>query len=189
MQIPRKIMSKATLQTQLHYYLEQHPKEKETVNQVIQFMRLYDRCFDRDNWYGHFTGSAWIVDQTRDWVLMTNHRQLDMWLQLGGHADGNIDLLAVALKEAREESGLTKFNVLSEQIFDLDIHQIPVFNEIPSHLHFDIRFIIETKHDDKNILVSDESHDVAWVHKSDVRKKNSEESIARMLKKMERRYS
>ena len=103
-------MSKATLQTQLYYYLEQHPKEKETVNQVIRFMHCYDRCFDRDNWYGHFTGSAWIIDQSRDWVLMTNHRQLDMWLQLGGHADGNEDLLAVALKEAREESGLTKFN-------------------------------------------------------------------------------
>jgi len=114
---------------------------------------------------------------------MTHHRQLNLWLQLGGHADSCSDLLGVALDEAREESGLTGFKVLSQSIFDLDIHPIPKYKDIPPHFHFDIRFIIENKRSGENIIVSDESHDVAWIHKNDVLNKNPEESMVRMLKK------
>ena len=93
---------------------------------MLNFISNYDNCFARNNWYGHFTGSAWVVDTTRTWILMTNHIKLNMWLQLGGHAEGNSDLLSVAIKEAREESGLDNFKVVSNKIFDLDIHQIPI---------------------------------------------------------------
>ncbi len=124
-----------------------------------------------------------MVDASREWVLMTHHRQLDLWLQLGGHAEGRGDLLDVALAEAQEESGLSQFKVLSKEIFDLDIHRIPEHNGLPPHLHFDVRFILETKHGAEDIIVSDESHDVAWIHKNDVLNKNPEESMVRMLEK------
>ena len=117
---------------------------------------------------------------------MTHHLQLNMWLQLGGHAEGSSNLLSVAIKEAQEESGLDNFNVLSEKIFDIDIHQIPAFEGSPSHLHFDVRYILEAKHEKHKLVTSDESHEVAWIKKNDVTNKNPEESIARMLKKMKK---
>ena len=177
-------MTKKDLIYQLKDYLNKYPDEQIKVDNILEFMNRENECFERNNWNGHFTGSAWIVDDTRNWVLMTKHLQLNMWLQLGGHAEGNSNLFKVALKEAIEESGLTKFTPLSSQIFDLDIHQIPRFKNLPSHLHYDVRYIFEAKIKNEKIIISDESHDVSWVNKNDVLNKNSEESISRMLNKM-----
>tara|TARA_Y100000815_G_scaffold233987_1_gene225819 strand:+ start:693 stop:1244 length:552 start_codon:yes stop_codon:yes gene_type:complete len=167
----------------LHDYKNCFPEEKVPATKMIQFLKNDENCFKRDNSYGHFTGSAWIVDYSREWVLMTHHRQLNLWLQFGGHADGCYNLLEVALKETREESGLNQFDILSDKIFDLDIHDIPKRENEPSHLHFDVRFIFETKRGIEKITISNESYDVAWIHKNDVLNKNPEKSIARMLKK------
>lgn len=177
-------MTKKDLIYQLKDYLNKYPDERIKVDNILEFINRENECFERNNWNGHFTGSAWIVDDTRNWVLMTKHLQLNMWLQLGGHAEGNSNLFKVALKEAIEESGLTKFTPLSSQIFDLDIHQIPRFKNLPSHLHYDVRYIFEAKIKNEKIIISDESHDVSWVNKNDVLNKNSEESISRMLNKM-----
>lgn len=168
----------------LNEYLIKYPDESLKVGKVLDFINNYENCFARNNWYGHFTGSAWVVDSTRNWVLMTNHKQLDMWLQLGGHAEGNSNLLAVALKEAREESGLKKFKIIYDKIFDLDIHQIPIYDKTPSHLHFDVRYILEAEREDRSLIASNESHEIAWVNKDDIVNKNQEKSIARMLNKM-----
>lgn len=176
-------MERQQLRQLLSRYKNKHPNETSKIEETIDFLESTNLCFDRNNWDGHFTGSAWIVDQTRNWVLMTHHRQLNLWLQLGGHAEGRANLLDVALDEAREESGLSKFKVLTSDIFDLDIHRIPKFNDVPSHLHFDVRFILETQHGVEDIVVSDESHDVGWIQKNDVLNKNPEESMVRMLKK------
>jgi|TARA_B100000315_G_scaffold259420_1_gene315420 8-oxo-dGTP pyrophosphatase MutT (NUDIX family) len=170
-------------------YKNNHSDEKSLIEASIQFLESTPQCFNRNNLNGHFTGSSWIVDETREWVLMTHHRKLDLWLQLGGHADGCSDLLKVALSEAREESGFNVFNVLSPDIFDLGIHRIPKYNNTPAHFHYDVRFILESPHGTENIIVSDESHDVAWVHKDNVINKNPEESMARMLKKMSVNFS
>ena len=170
----------------LNEYLNEYPDEYLKVGKVLDFVKNHNNCFDRNNWSGHFTGSAWVVDTSRDWILMTNHIQLNMWLQLGGHAEGNSDLLAVAVKEAKEESGLENFKIMSSKIFDLDIHQIPVFRNTPSHLHFDVRYLLETKHEEDRLIASNESHEIAWINKNDVIDKNPESSIARMLDKMKR---
>src|ERR1017187_5220435 len=77
---------------------------------TIRFVEEHADCFSRKQLSGHLTGSAWIVDAGRTRTLLTHHRKLDKWLQLGGHADGDPDLRAVALREAREESGLTKLH-------------------------------------------------------------------------------
>ena len=179
----RSLLKRQQLKQLLIKYKRKHTDELSTVESAIKFLDSTPLCFNRSNLYGHFTGSAWVLDTTRQWVLMTHHRQLNLWLQLGGHADSCSDLLGVALDEAREESGLTGFKVLSQNIFDLDIHPIPKYKDIPPHVHFDIRFIIENTRGGKNIIVSNESHDVAWIHKNDVLNKNPEESMVRMLKK------
>ena len=159
-------------------------------NQTKAFSSLLEKedCFLSTNYSGHFTASAWIVNKERDKVLMTHHKKLNMWLQLGGHADGEIDLLKVALREAEEESGLKKFKLLSQGIFDLDIHTIPQYLKEPSHIHYDVRFIFEADSYDMNISISEESKDVSWIDLMMVLEKNSEPSIERMLRKTKEKF-
>ena len=131
---------------------------------------------------GHITGSAWIIDATRHYVLLTHHAKLNKWLQLGGHADGELNPLAVAMREAREESGLTKLRVISEEVFDVDRHLIPARKTDPDHFHYDIRFMIEADPDEP-LLISDESHDLAWIEIAKMAEYNNEESMLRMARK------
>ena len=116
------------LETKLEDYLVLYPNEKLTTQTMIDFLKNNRNCFERKNRKGHFTGSAWVLDESHSWIIMTHHRQLNLWLQPGGHADGNADLLEVAINETKEETGLIKLKVISEKIFDLDIHKIPQYN-------------------------------------------------------------
>ena len=106
-----------------------------------------------------------------------------MWLQLGGHADGIDDLISVAIREAKEESGFDNFVLVSENIFDLEIHEVPAIAEDPVHLHYDVRFLLEADPKNNTIVISDESHDVQWIALDKVVKLNPENSIQRMVKK------
>jgi 8-oxo-dGTP pyrophosphatase MutT (NUDIX family) len=115
-------------------------------------------------------------------VLLTHHVKLDKWLQLGGHADGEGDLLAAALREAREESGLTRVRALSPEIFDLDRHWIPPRKSDPGHYHYDLRFLFEANPSEP-LAISSESKDLAWVELNTVAALNPEESMARMVRK------
>ena len=116
--------------------------------------------FTRDRLAGHFTASAWLVDRTGERLLMTHHRKLGRWLQLGGHADGDRDLAAVALKEAEEESGLVDLTV-DPVMLDLDRHWIPERGEVPGHWHYDVRYVVRTRGSEA-FVVGEESHDLAW---------------------------
>lgn len=160
--------------------LEAH--ESAVVDEMIRFVRTHDTCLLRSCLTGHLTGSAWIVDPTRTWALLTHHRKLDKWLQLGGHADGDPDLWSVALREAREESGLTRLSWLSKEIFDLDSHEIPERKGIQAHVHHDLRFLFEADPNEP-LTVTDESKQLSWVRLDQVVALNAEESLARMVRK------
>jgi 8-oxo-dGTP pyrophosphatase MutT (NUDIX family) len=160
--------------------LEAH--EAEMTAETIRFVETEAECLRRECGPGHLTGSAWIVSPDRQRTLLTHHLKLDKWLQLGGHADGAPDLLAVALREAREESGLTRLKVVSGQIFDLDRHWIPSRNTVHGHYHYDLRFMIEADPAEE-LVISSESKDLAWVAVSHVTALNPEESMARMVRK------
>ena len=138
-------MSISLFRNKIQQYFFNYPEEEKIVAKFFEFLDNQIDCFSRSNLYGHFTGSAWVVDETNNWVLMTHHYQLNKWLQLGGHADGNENLLDVAMNEAIEESGLNNFKIISDKIFDIDIHTIPQYNNVPSHFHFDVRFLLEAK--------------------------------------------
>jgi 8-oxo-dGTP pyrophosphatase MutT (NUDIX family) len=151
---------------------------------VPQFLELLNHsdAFQRHHLPGHITGSSWILDQSRQFVLLVHHGTLNKWLQPGGHADGEENVLNVALREAQEETGLQHFTLLQEKIFDLDIHPIPARGNFPDHLHYDVRFLFEA---DKNeqIVVSDESHDVAWLALNQLNTLNNS-SLMRMANKI-----
>lgn len=160
--------------------LDQH--EAAMAADMIAFVEKHPDCAERSLVIGHLTGSAWIVDPSRKRTLLTHHRKLNKWLQLGGHADGELDPLAVSLREAREESGLQNLRVVSDRVFDVDRHAIPARGNEPEHWHYDIRFMIEA--DPAGVLqISDESHDLAWIELSRMSEYNAEESMMRMAHK------
>lgn len=119
-----------------------------------------DNPFVRERLAGHLTASSWLVDGSGRRVLLTHHRKLDRWLQLGGHADGDVDLARVALREAEEESGLDGL-VLEGGLFDLDRHWIPERGDVPGHWHYDARYVVRAGAGE-NFVVSAESIDLAW---------------------------
>ena len=171
-----------TLDILLNNYIQENKYDTNAIK-MLNFYRNNENCFSKDNTKGHFTGSAWIINPAKDSVLMTHHKKLNMWLQLGGHADGDNNLINVALRESEEESGFSNFKLLSEEIFDLDIHEIEPMNDDPRHFHYDVRFLLEADPIKSEIIVSDESHDVKWILLSEVNNYNSEDSIKRMVDK------
>ena len=166
-------------------YASRHPNESPTIDRFIDFIRQNAECFERSLASGHLTGSAWIVDDSGERVLLTHHRKLDLWLQPGGHADGNPDILAVALTEADEETGLDPLESVNSTIFDLDIHPIPARGADPEHFHYDVRFAVRHA-GSGNFVVSEESHDLAWVAIDRITDYTDEESILRMAAKWRR---
>ena len=166
----------------LAQYQQRHENESACIERFVTFVSSYPNCFERSLAIGHVTGSAWVVNQAGTHVLLTHHKKLNRWLQLGGHADGNPDVLDVALREAEEESGLSGFRVLSELPFDIDIHPIPQRGNEAEHFHYDLRFALQTV-DFEAYRVSDESHDLAWVNIRQLQTLSQEESMLRMAQK------
>jgi 8-oxo-dGTP pyrophosphatase MutT (NUDIX family) len=161
------------------------PEEVQFKQQMIEFINQNPDCFERSLLIGHITGSAWIVDKSRQFTLLTHHRKLDKWFQTGGHCDGDSDVLNVAMKEAMEETGLTDIQAISSNIFDIDIHEIPERKSVPTHLHYDVRFLLEADKTEP-LIISSESSDLAWVELPKVSQLNDSQSIMRMVLKGER---
>ena len=145
----------------------------------IDFVKNTPTAFDRTHLAGHVTGSAWLMDTSLSRVLMTHHKKLGKWLQLGGHSDGNSDTLEVSLREAREESGFQNIIALSKNIMGLDIHEIPARGHEPTHFHYDATFTLQVVGNEK-FIVSEESHDLAWVKIEDILNGDYEDSLKRL---------
>lgn len=145
---------------ELACYAARWPDEAAAVADFLALLRDPADPYLRSRLAGHFTASSWLVDRTGRRVLLTHHRKLGRWLQLGGHADGERDLRLVALKEAQEESGLRGLAV-EGGIFDLDRHWIPQHRGVPAHWHYDVRYVVRAAAAE-NFVVSEESHALAW---------------------------
>jgi len=177
------MVDRASLIRQLENYHTSFEEEEKFISSFLELLE-HPRCYHRDHLPGHLTGSAWIIDSEKEKVLLTHHAKLNRWLQPGGHADGDENLIRVALKEAEEETGLKSFTQLTSNIFDIDIHTIPERNGFPEHLHFDLRILLQASENDA-LLISEESHDLSWIHVKDigtVSKNNA--SMLRMAEKV-----
>jgi 8-oxo-dGTP pyrophosphatase MutT (NUDIX family) len=167
---------------ELSLYRAREPREAAMSQALLHFVRAEPRCFERSLEEGHVTGSAWIVDRALRHTLLTHHRKLGKWLQLGGHADGDSDIRRVALREAREESGLTNLVPALAGIYDVDIHEIPARGVEPAHLHYDLRFVFFADPAEP-LHLSDESHALAWVRLDAVRALGVDDSVLRLVAK------
>jgi 8-oxo-dGTP pyrophosphatase MutT (NUDIX family) len=172
--------SRQTLLRQLAAHRPFNEHEARMRERISAFVEAHEDCFERSLAAGHVTGSAWVVDRGRTHVLLTHHAKLHKWLQPGGHADGDPDILRVALREAREETGLLSLRPVSEEIFDVDAHDIPARGAEPAHVHYDIRFLLEAD-GQAPLTISTESHELAWVALDRVHELNTDESVLRLV--------
>ena len=133
---------------------------------LMGLLRTGQNLWTRENEAAHLTASAWVVNGDRERVLMAYHNIYDSWSWLGGHADGERDLLAVALREVGEESGVIHVRPLSEEIFSLEILTVDGHEKrgkyVPSHLHLNLTYLLEAREGDALSMKADENSGVAW---------------------------
>ena len=133
---------------------------------ILRFLEENDDAFLRENLIAHMTASAWVVNPKRDKVLMVYHRIYDSWSWTGGHADGEEDLLAVALREVTEETGVTHVRPVSKDIFSLETLTVDGHEKrgeyVPSHLHLNLTYLLEADDTEALRVCEDENKGVAW---------------------------
>ena len=154
---------------------EMEERDKEL---ILRALRREENVFSRENSLCHMTASAWISSPDRTKVLMAYHNIYDSWSWLGGHADGDTDLLRVALKEAEEESGLSKVKPLMQDIFSLEVLTVDGHMKkgkyVSSHLHLNVTYLLEA--DDREMVHAkeDENRGVRWFSPEDAVAASSE---------------
>ncbi|MBO7710824.1 MAG: NUDIX hydrolase [Lachnospiraceae bacterium] len=142
---------------------EQEARDKET---ILQMLRTVDNIFLRDNLLAHMTASAWVTDPARARILMAYHNLYNSWAWLGGHADGSEDLLQVAVREVREESGIDRVRPVTEEIFSLEVLTVDGHEKrgvyVPSHLHLNVTYLLEADSRQQVRMKADENSAVGW---------------------------
>ncbi len=144
-------------------YNEQEAADKDM---ILAFLDKNPDAFYRTNRTAHMTASAWVVNPARDKVLMVYHKIYDSWSWTGGHADGEEDLAAVALREVREETGVASARLLSEDIFSLESLTVDGHEKhgayVPSHLHLNVTYLLEADDRDPLTACEEENSGVRW---------------------------
>lgn len=158
-----------------HPFNQQEEKDKE---QILFALSTFQRVFFRDNLFAHMTASAWVVNENKDKVLMAYHNLYQSWAWLGGHADGEQNLLQVAIREAQEESGLQKVRPLQNSIYSLEVltvdGHIKHGNYVPSHIHLNLTYLLEANEKERVSVKADENSGVAWFSFSDAQTASTE---------------
>lgn len=156
-------------------YNEQEEKDKELILKCIE---NYDNLLYRENPIAHVTSSGYIVNKDRTKVLMIHHNIYNTWAWTGGHADGDSNLIHVAVKEAIEETGIKYFKVVSNEILSLDVltvnGHIKRGNYVSSHLHLSVAYLLEASEDEKLIVKEDENSGVMWIPINEIHKYSNE---------------
>lgn len=147
---------------------------------ILQFIDEHADALHRTCIEGHLTASAAVVDRDRSAALLVLHRKLGRWLQPGGHADGDADLAAVALREATEETGIVGLEIVGGPI-DLDVHEIPAHGDDPPHLHLDVRYLVIAPAGCEP-LPNDEVDGFKWVTVDELESSELDDSTRRLLR-------
>lgn len=167
-----------SLKQQIESYSPFNEQEAADRQRFLNLLCVGENLFSRENQTAHITASAWIVSPDRKKVLMAYHNLYGSWAWLGGHADGNEDLKSVVLKEVEEESGLSRVRFLSDEIFSIEILAVNGHEKkrsyIPSHLHFNVTFLLEANPNDAIRIKSDENSAVDWIAVEEIENKSNE---------------
>ncbi len=156
-----------TILEQLQEYQPFNEQEVHNKQVMIEFLTNHEDAFVRENQLAHMTATGWIVNKSHTRVLMGYHNIYKSWGWLGGHADGDKDLLRVAMKEVAEESGLSKVTPLKDGIYGINILYVPAHVKrgkyVNCHIHLDVEYIFEADENDPIRMKPDENSGVAWI--------------------------
>lgn len=145
-------------------YNEQEEVDKEI---MLNYINDFDNILTRNNKYAHFTSSAFILNKERTKILMVYHKIYNSWAWAGGHADGDSDLLHVAIKEAKEETGIKNVTPILNDIYSLEIITVNGHEKrgkyVGSHVHLDVAFLLESDEHEETHIKEDENSDVLWI--------------------------
>lgn len=154
------------LYQQIKEYLPYNEQEAQDKEMMLQFMERNKDYLERTNETAHFSASLWAVNPSRTKVLMIYHNIFHSWSWIGGHADGEEDLKAVALRELFEETGVKYARLVSEDIFSLESLTVDGHKKrgkyVPSHLHLNVTYLAEVQEEEKLVVKPDENSGVRW---------------------------
>ena len=186
-------MSRHELMNQIENYIPYNEQEEKDKALILEWIRQNENAFSRENKVAHMTASAWVVNPERSKVLMVYHNIYDSWSWLGGHADGETDLLSVALREVKEEAGISKVRPVSEDIFSLESltvdGHVKKGTYVSSHLHLNVTYLLEADPEETLSVKADENSGVAWFSPEEALARSTEpwfveRVYTKLLKKM-----
>lgn len=150
----------------LEKYVPYNEQESCDKRIIMGHLKNTNDIYLRDNQTVHITASAWVVNHDYSKILMIHHNIYDSWSWMGGHADGDDDLLNVAIKEVREESGILNVHPVSDDIFSLETLTVDGHEKngvyVPSHLHLNVTYLLQADEEDELIIKPDENSGVQW---------------------------
>ena len=154
------------IREEIENYRPFNEQEKRDKKVILDFIGANSDAFLRSNLIAHMTASAWIVNSLRTKTLLVYHRLFDSWSWTGGHADGEEDLLAVALREVREETGVKNPRPVSEDIYSVEVLTVDGHEKhgeyVPSHLHMNVTYLLEADESETLQICREENSGVAW---------------------------
>lgn len=170
--------------SQIENYLIKYPNDTHAIK-TLDFVKSTNNFWKREHLEGHLTASAWVLSVDKTQVLMTHHKSLDNWFQLGGHIETeDKTVFDAAIREILEESGLEPVKSISCEIFDIDVHWIPENKKgVPGHFHYDVRYLFFADASQPILFDANESNEVCWVPIASIDEKSTQESVLRMVRK------
>lgn len=155
------------LKESIEKFIPHNEQEEVDKNTMLKFINDFDDVFTRQNPYGHFTASSFVLNKERTKVLMVYHKIYDSWAWTGGHSDGDSDLLYVAMKEAKEETGIKNVAPISNDIYSLELITVNGHEKrgkyVNSHIHFNITYLLEADESEDIYINEEENSGVKWV--------------------------
>lgn len=176
------------LREKIKNYVPYNAQEEKEQEIILRYMDVFDNLLTRENEFAHFTASAWIVNHDRKKVLMIYHNLYNSWSWVGGHADGIEDLLQVALKETKEETGVQNITPISEDIYSIEILGVPAHvkkgNHIATHIHLNVTYLIEADERELTHIKPDENSDVKWMDLDEAIEASTEPDLQVVYRKL-----
>lgn len=155
------------LKESIEKFIPYNEQEEVDKNIMLKYINDFDDVLTRQNEYGHFTSSAFILNKERTKILMIYHKIYNSWAWTGGHSDGDSDLLYVAMKEAKEETGIKNVAPISKDIYSLELINVNGHEKrgkyVGSHVHLNVTYLLEADENEEIHIKEDENSGVKWV--------------------------
>ena len=161
------LMELIDLKTKIENYKPYNEQEEKDKQVMLEYIDTFDNVLTRENEFGHFTASSWAVNKEKTKVLMIYHNIYQSWAWTGGHSDGEADLLNVAIRELKEETGVKNVKVLKDDIFSLEAvtvnGHVKRGKYVSSHVHLNLSYLLEVDENETLHIKEDENSGVKWV--------------------------